>query len=947
LLKINYMSQIPIPLNEPGRLEKLKSYQILDTLSEKELDDIVCLATIICNTPMGLITLVDETRQWFKAKVGILSTETARGDSFCQYGIMSKDLMEVQDSLLDSRFINNILVKGPPKIRFYAGAPLTTAEGFNLGTLCVIDIVPKKLNENQKIALGILSRNIMTNFELYSRNKDLETEKSTTKSLYGILSESEKKYREIIEKAGDIFYTSDSYGRFTYINSGVKKHLGYSPEELINQHFTSIVHPDWKVKVREFYLQQFQNKIPDTIFEFPVISKEGSTKWMEQVVVLLHEGVRVTGFQCVVRNIDERKVIQTELFSSKDTFQKTFDKSSNAMIINSLVTGKYTHVNKCFLSLLGFKKEEVIGHTSFDLQFLDPKKRAGILEKLLAQGFLRNYETKLKAKNGKLYDVLFSTEIIELNGEKQTISTCHDISDLKKLQLEILNSKNIAEQSVRFQEQFLANMSHEIRTPMNGIIGMTALLSDSPLNKDQVEYVDTIKISSETLLVIINDILDISKIKDGKIVFEEVELNIHDSIQHVIMTLKLRAEENGIVLLSSVDSQIKTFLIGDPVRLNQILTNLIANAIKFTKKGYVKVSVFQLASTNEYSNIQFVIEDTGIGIQSDKMETIFDNFIQGTKETAFLFGGTGLGLTITKQLIELQGGAITVQSEIDKGSIFTVDMKFLKSAVKLVRKQTDNLPIQVFDLAKARVLLVEDNVINQKVAFLTLSKWGAHVDVAESGLAALKFLKKNTYDVILMDLQMPVMDGEETTKTIRKLKPPFCNIPIIAMTTSALKGEREKCIEMGMNEYISKPFNKEDLYSKVNFFYKGHSFHRDENQDARITDFSILKELSDGNKDFILEMVDVFLLNYPDDLSNLGKAIQLKNYKSIYQNSHKLISSTNLFGVKKARLILEEIGERSRKEIEMDTIALMYEKLKNLCLQAIEEIKIEKKHLKN
>ncbi len=376
-----------------------------------------------------------------------------------------------------------------------------------------------------------------------------------------------------------------------------------------------------------------------------------------------------------------------------------------------------------------------------------------------------------------------------------------------------------AEQSEKFKQQFLANMSHEIRTPMNSIIGMTNLLIGSELQEQQRKYLNIIKKSSENLLVIINDILDLSKIEAGKMEFEQIDFLVSDVIETVYHTVNFKAEEKRLMLNYSIDEQMPKALKGDPVRLNQILINLSGNAIKFTEKGSVTISVKCHNIISNQAIIEFSVTDTGIGIPADKLNTIFESFSQASSDTTRKFGGTGLGLTISKQLIELQGGTIYVHSEFGKGTTFGFKMPYeIGDADAIGRKMMNESDVNPEQLKDVKILLVEDNQFNQMVAVDTLEDLvkGISIDIANNGVEALEKLKAKDYDVILMDIQMPEMDGFETTQNIRKNFPaPKNKTAILAMTANVTKDEVDKCFEAGMDEYIAKPFVPQDLLNKI------------------------------------------------------------------------------------------------------------------------------------
>lgn len=385
-----------------------------------------------------------------------------------------------------------------------------------------------------------------------------------------------------------------------------------------------------------------------------------------------------------------------------------------------------------------------------------------------------------------------------------------DLAELEKLK---------AEQSEKFKQQFLANMSHEIRTPMNSVIGLTNLLIKSKMDEQQAKYLNVIKKSSENLLVIINDILDLSKIEAGKMDFEEIPFTIEDSMDTVFHTMVFKSDEKNLSLEKEIDDSVPEVIIGDPVRLNQILINLTGNAIKFTEKGKVVIKAKELSRKNNISIIEFSITDSGIGIPEEQLNKIFESFSQASSDTTRKFGGTGLGLTISKQLVELQNGSIYVHSRVGQGTTFAFKIPYPVGTVDDLTNSDKNInDVSGEDLAGLNILLVEDNAFNQMVAIDTLNDLikDLKIDLAENGIEALEKLKVKTYDIILMDIQMPEMDGFEASQRIRSdFDAPKNQTPIMAMTANVTQEEVEKCFKCGMTAHISKPFDPQELLNKL------------------------------------------------------------------------------------------------------------------------------------
>ncbi|MGB0522928.1 MAG: response regulator [Flammeovirgaceae bacterium] len=394
------------------------------------------------------------------------------------------------------------------------------------------------------------------------------------------------------------------------------------------------------------------------------------------------------------------------------------------------------------------------------------------------------------------------------------------ISQIQQQNEALTTAKEHAEYSAKVKEQFLANMSHEIRTPMNGVIGMADLLKSTQLDSIQQKYLDIIKSSADNLLVIINDILDLSKIEAGKLILEESVVNLEREVDTVIASLKPKWEEKKLTVKKELSSDLPSTFIGDSVRFHQIILNLFSNAIKFTIEGSVTIGGKLLEETTDRIKIRFWVKDTGIGIPRDKFDYIFSIFTQASGDTTRKFGGTGLGLSICKNLVELQDGKMYLESELGKGSTFSFEIWYKKNKEQeIASMETNDSKMangQISKGANKRILLAEDNDVNQMLVVTLLNQWDYEVDIAENGRLAVEMLKDKNYALILMDVHMPELDGYEATQIIRKeLVPPKSNIPIVAMTASALKGEAEKCLAAGMDDYISKPFDKNMLYEKI------------------------------------------------------------------------------------------------------------------------------------
>lgn len=526
-------------------------------------------------------------------------------------------------------------------------------------------------------------------------------------------------------------------------------------------------------------------------------------------------------------------------------------------------------------------------------------------------------------------------------GEKQKlVGTVQDVNQRKIVESQLIEARMAAEESGKIKEQFLANMSHEIRTPMNAIIGFTNLMiGQDNFSPEQKKYIRAIHDAGEHLMVIINDILDFSKIQSGKMVIEKLDFSLPELVEKVINLFRQKADEKGIQLSYTIEENVPMHLTGDPVRLNQVLVNLISNAVKFTENGYVKLGIRHLTTTDSMVRVRITAEDTGIGVPEEKLNTIFESFTQASNDTTRKYGGTGLGLTIVKKIIELQHGSIAVQSKPGQGTVFVVDLPFERSISDSFKgkRSTENA---VTAEAPAdyprdiRVLMAEDNELNQTLAASVFRKIGWHLDIAGNGKIAIEKLGSGHYDILLMDIQMPEMDGYTATLKIRnELSLPASQIPIMAITAHALNSEVKKCLDAGMNDYIAKPFKIEDLIRKVTSLVKKDSdvkpaetgvSEKVQAVHSQMIDMENLFEMSGNSPETVSTIISLFLSQAPEKIEELQSYLREKNWQEMKMLCHKMKSSYALLGVRDLRKYMEVIEEDCMQNaIDMNKFELL------------------------
>ncbi len=652
--------------------------------------------------------------------------------------------------------------------------------------------------------------------------------------------------------------------------------------------------------------------------------------------------------------------------NQENQYARSLIEASLDPLVTINIDGKIMDMNHATINITGLSREELTDSDFFDY-FTEPQKAREVYQEVFANGSVADSPLTLRHKKGKLTDVLFNGSIYKDEYEKVlgVVIVARDVTDQKIISNQLNEAKAFAElatkiaeeaqikaegatriavDSVKAKQQFLSNMSHEIRTPMNAIIGFTKVVLKTELSSKQREYLQAIKTSGDALIVLINDILDLAKVDSGKMSFERVPFKMAKSIAAMIHVFDIKSQEKNVKLLKEYDLSIPEVVVGDPVRLHQIILNLVSNAVKFTAKGKIIVSARLVEENDKDVIIEFAVSDTGIGILENKMETIFENFQQASSGTSRIYGGTGLGLAIVKQLVEGQKGSIKVQSAIGQGSTFSFRLPFLKtnSEAQII----EEIITLDDDIKNIKVLVVEDIALNQLLMRTLLDEFGFTCDIASNGQIAIDKLQTNTYDIILMDLQMPIMNGFEATEYIRnKLN---LNVPIVALTADVTTVDIDKCKAVGMNDYLSKPVDERLLYSKIiGLLKKVYQTKQEEIKSilevkTRCIDLNYLMNRTKSNPDLMSEMISLYLEQTPPLIFAMRQSFDKKDWTTLYSTVHKMIPSFSIVGIHQDfETMAKKIQDFAGKQSEVESIPEMVLQLENICVQACRELEEE------
>lgn len=706
--------------------------------------------------------------------------------------------------------------------------------------------------------------------------------------------------------------------------------------------YFKFVHPDDLLQVRSVLRDSLKME-QDFDLDHRIVIAKNNVRWIN-IRGQFHYEVfskqkKVIG---TIQDITSRKLIEEE--------RDKFFNQSNDLLCIATSEGYFKRINPSFITTFGFSESELLSKPF--IEFVHPEDVEPTLKTLshASKGSPTiHFENRCRCSDGNYKWIAWRSTTDTESG--LIYASARDITDSKKNE-QLIKAKEVAERSAKMKEQFLAQMSHEIRSPMNVISGMTHLMLKTRLDEEQQRYMHAVKTSSEHMLSLISDILDFSKIEAGKIQFDKTEFSITDLIGNLIDTLIFKAEEKNIQLITQIDPLIPDKVLGDPIRLSQILLNLIGNSLKFTNEGKISIDVRVIDQEDNTATISITVNDTGIGISEEELPTIFGSFTQGRTPQIIREGGTGLGLAITKQLVELQGGSIVAESQLGIGSSFRFILKYFKPRHnKKFRKVIPESEFVAADLGAVHILLVDDKPLNLVLAEEIIKKWWplSVISKARDGKEAVDLVWKNDYDIILMDVLMPEMDGYEATRQIREnAKPPKNKVPIIAVTAYATSSEAEKCLQSGMNDYISKPYSPDMLHSKIvaQLLYSGSetitgsaTVNEPAISEMNWLDLKQLDVMTDGDITLKKRVIGMILEETPSEIQALRISISKKDWNKVRAMAHKMKSSINLFAKQDVVKLVKTIEKIAKENVNTEHIPELLEEVIVKTNLALEQLK--------
>ena len=798
---------------EARRLEALARQNILDTKSEDLFDRFTAVASQVFSVPIAIVSLVADDRQWFKSCVGLDVEGTPRNVAFCDYAIRESCVTVVPDASADPRFANNPLVTGEPHIRFYAGAPLITPDGYKIGTLCIIDRTPRQsFGPSEAALLETLAAGVMSAITL--RN---EAQASHAMALVAADRQQLLVLAERMAHVGtwswDVVSNTTTWSPEVYAIHGVDPSL--PPPSLDG--VIDLYMPDDGAQLMGLINRAMAEGL-DYQLDATIIRPNGDIR-----NVIAHGTTRkntdgtIEALMGTFQDVTALRLADRQTRDSEERFRLLAD-NTNDIVSESDLTGRFTYLSSAVDKVSGYSVEESLGRQALDFVHPDDRERVRIeIAEALASADGRRIEHRHVRKDGEVIWVESRPTLVLDPESQQPIAVrdvLRDVTERKNYEAALEVARDAALAATKAKSDFLSNMSHEIRTPLTSIIGFAGLLERMPdLPPAARTYSKRIVTGGNALLLVVNDILDLARIESGHIQIEKLAFDLRSLVVESVELVDAQASAKGLSVSVEWADDPPAAVIGDPARLRQILLNYLTNAIKFTPCGSITVSVHY--DRDAGGKLRLLVSDTGIGISPDRVDALFERFEQADNSISRQYGGTGLGLAIVKQLAEMMGGSVGVESEVGSGSTFCVEVP--TPSVDLIATPAEPADFPTW-VEPFRILIVDDLAVNRELIRTILEPFDVKIHEAADGFDAIDIASRTRVDLILMDIQMPRMDGLEATRVIRGTAGPNCRTPIVALTAATLPAQLEASRLAGMNDHLAKPFDIKRMIDRIAFW---------------------------------------------------------------------------------------------------------------------------------
>jgi PAS domain S-box-containing protein len=876
------------PPNERERLARLRSLNVLDAGLTGPLQAVTELAAQISGCSIAFVSFIEDNKQIIRAARGCDLREIPRENSICSDTILSDEPLIIPDLLDEPRFRLATLSQISPPIRFYAGFPLITRERHILGTLCTMDPLPRtSLDPVLVTTLTSIAQHVVSHLELHNK---LSAVQRTISSL----EDSEQRFRRIADASPVLLWISDQAGNRTLSNKAWCDFTGLSQEESLAECWRESVHPSDRAVYQAKWTEvaKSHNKFQH---EYRLRHVSGTYRWvMEQAIPLFSSSGRLEAYVSSCVDLSLRSSDELQYQHNEARFRAVSEAAPLGIVVTDS-NGNCIYSNHKFQVISGLSIDESLG--SGWLRRIHPEDFHGISEawdraNKTAQSF--EHTLRYQRLDGSIsWCRLKAAAINATDTVSGWVSTIEDVTAQRQAEADLIAAKQAAENAMHAKSQFLANMSHEIRTPLTAIIGFAdALREEDALAPAQRHCLDVILNNGNHLLSIINQILDLAKIDAGALTIEQTPCSLIDLLEELKLMFAPTAAEKSIAFDIKYEWPLPGVVTTDPLRLKQILINLIGNAIKFTAAGSVTVSVRWDAPAQQ---IHCAITDTGIGLGADQLANLFQPFYQANDSTTRSFGGTGLGLSISQRLIKALGGAIEVVSQPGQGSTFSFSVQCsrvdgvlsVQDTARFSTKAAGPTKVEVPKLS-GKILFADDALDNRRLIEHLLLRTGVEITLAENGLEAAKAALSKPFDLILMDIQMPVLDGLTAT---RKLRAAGVETPVIAVSAGAMTSDVERALEAGCTLHLSKPFDRRTFYELLARYLNQADTHQ-ENASNSNAAHSIA---SDEDAE-MLSLIRDFIAGLPDRLLTLAEAAQTNDWPAVAAHAHKLKGSAGMYG---------------------------------------------------